>query len=129
MRRFTKEYILGTSHFLVHFVVKVLPIERTHTGVKPYSCVMCNNSFRQVNTLRRHELMHSGNKPFSCSTCSKTFADKRGKDTHELIHAEIKPYCCIYCKKYFRRMDDMNRHSKRVHKVKEENNSDDIHGM
>ncbi len=46
---------------------------RTHTGEKPYICVVCKEAFALKGTLKRHETTHSTVKRYSCKDCSETF--------------------------------------------------------
>lgn len=60
----------------------------SRTGEKPYSCGLCDQKFRQVSSLRKHELsVHKqGVKKYVCKTCDKPFASIYHLRIHENIH-------------------------------------------
>ena len=46
---------------------------RSHTGEKPYSCEICDQTFNQTSNLKCHINSHTQEKPFTCSICDKGF--------------------------------------------------------
>ncbi|KAJ8278118.1 hypothetical protein GJAV_G00084070 [Gymnothorax javanicus] len=71
---------------------------RIHRGVKPYECQLCNKAFRQGNQLKTHMRTHTGEKPFRCDVCDKSFAQKCQVVFHRRMHhGEEKPYKCDSC--------------------------------
>ncbi|KAH6923643.1 hypothetical protein HPB50_004320 [Hyalomma asiaticum] len=119
--------------------------ERTHNGVKPFVCDVCNRGFVQRSQLHVHQKSHSGERPHECLECGKRFvllshlnyhrnnvhnkADKphvcpqcgRGfvrravLNRHMLSHETRKPYVCSVCGRTFSRMDNAKTHFWRKH--------------
>lgn len=44
-----------------------------HTGIKKFSCNLCNKAFAHKDALQYHTMTHTGEKPYLCSICNKGF--------------------------------------------------------
>jgi KRAB domain-containing zinc finger protein len=118
---------------------------RSHSGAKPYSCLMCAKSFSRSDTLKSHLKVHTDENPHSCKQCSKSFSQAVRLQIHSRIHTgetlnhtiatSVRSYFQIYsaCKlvskftllknptiapKSFASMSKLKRHL-RVHSGKE----------
>lgn len=60
---------------------------RSHTGIKPYPCSVCNKRFPRPGALRRHKKIHSGDRPYTCQCCGKTFIESSALKTHSRSHS------------------------------------------
>ncbi|XP_029282207.1 oocyte zinc finger protein XlCOF6-like [Cottoperca gobio] len=112
---------------------------RSHTGVKPYCCAVCNKRFPRLGALRRHKKIHSGERPHVCHSCGKTFIESSALKTHSRSHswedseppplpqspksdteksanveknATVSPGCCKVCGKSFQSKGSLRKHAK-----------------
>uniref|UniRef100_A0A3B3U5J5 C2H2-type domain-containing protein n=1 Tax=Poecilia latipinna TaxID=48699 RepID=A0A3B3U5J5_9TELE len=84
--------------------------KRTHVGEKFYFCELCDKSFRKHGSLICHRRTHMGERPYSCDLCGKSFRHGSSLTRHRLIHRGEKPYSCDTCKKSFRYSGSLTRH-------------------
>lgn len=84
---------------------------RTHTGVKPYVCNICNRGFTKSTYLQLHLRTHSGEKPYICQYCSRAFARANTLARHITMHTGEAKYQCQICSKAFRRLTSLNEHT------------------
>ena len=88
----------------------------SHSGVKPFTCTICNTSFTHKTGLMSHERFHSREKSarraqsnnlryhvkqHTCAVCNKSFVNKSSLRIHELSHATKNPFSCANCGKSY----------------------------
>ncbi|GBL99388.1 Zinc finger protein 26 [Araneus ventricosus] len=47
-----------------------------HSDQRPYSCFVCDYTFKRSDSLRQHLLTHSGEKPYACGFCPMHFTHR-----------------------------------------------------
>ncbi|XP_046578586.1 zinc finger protein 227-like isoform X1 [Haliotis rubra] len=85
------------------------------SGPRPHRCDVCQRSFREVATLRKHEQLHRADRPYVCSTCGKSFLWSSNLKVHERVHTGERPYKCKICHRCFTQSNDLRRHERNVH--------------
>ena len=70
------------------------------TGPRPHRCEVCQRSFREMATLRKHEQLHRADRPYICNTCGKSFLWSSNLKVHERVHTGERPYKCKICHRY-----------------------------
>ncbi|MPC21921.1 Oocyte zinc finger protein XlCOF6 [Portunus trituberculatus] len=71
---------------------------RTHSGIRPYTCVDCGKTYLSVSHLNKHRrVAHSTYRPFQCSFCGKCYKTKDQLTFHESSHRGEKPFQCEVC--------------------------------
>uniref|UniRef100_G3PSV0 Growth factor independent 1A transcription repressor a n=1 Tax=Gasterosteus aculeatus TaxID=69293 RepID=G3PSV0_GASAC len=86
-------------------------VRRTHSGTRPFECVICGKTFGHAVSLEQHTAVHSQERSFSCKICNKSFKRSSTLSTHLLIHSDTRPYPCQYCGKRFHQKSDMKKHT------------------
>ncbi|XP_039316667.2 zinc finger protein 354A isoform X1 [Saimiri boliviensis] len=86
------------------------------TADKRYKCSMCEKTFINTSSLRKHEKNHSGEKLFKCKECSKAFSQSSALIQHQITHTGEKPYICKECGKAFTLSTSLYKHL-RTHTV------------
>ncbi|XP_035826911.1 dual specificity protein kinase splA-like, partial [Aplysia californica] len=84
-------------------------------GPRPHRCEVCQRSFREVATLRKHEQLHRADRPYVCQTCGKSFLWSSNLKVHERVHTGERPYKCKICHRCFTQSNDLRRHERNVH--------------
>lgn len=81
----------------------------THSGLKPFSCKICNSSFTQSGSLSAHLRKHDECKDWKvtnkindeqvhlCPICGKMFKEAFSLTVHIRRHKGDKPYQCNQC--------------------------------
>ncbi|XP_052902236.1 zinc finger protein 585A-like [Anopheles moucheti] len=72
----------------------------TESGGK-FKCTVCNRTFRNAYTLRRHTNLHTETNLFPCEYCGKKFNDRSNWKIHQRTHTGDNLYTCLVCLKTF----------------------------
>ena len=83
--------------------------EKTHSGVKRFTCQFCGKKFHEKSDLEDHKETHIG-ESHTCTYCEKSFAKKIVLHAHLKSHLGEKKFQCPECDKSFLRNWMLNRH-------------------
>lgn len=77
---------------------------------KTHCCTECGKRFKKRGHLLQHGVIHSGVRPFSCQICQRSFNRRESLTRHEKIH-EDKPFRCPACGRCFRESTSLLNHA------------------
>lgn len=52
---------------------------------RPYTCEVCNRSFKRLDQATAHKIIHSEDKPYKCKLCWKEFAHRNVYKNHKKV--------------------------------------------
>ena len=97
----------------------MVPIKWLTMVGKEHKCLICNSSFSEKGTLKKHENSVHKNIKFDCQDCDKQLSTKRHLTRHiNSIHKGIK-YQCDQCDKEFTQSYNRLSHVQSVHGQKQ----------
>ncbi|XP_068154596.1 uncharacterized protein dwg [Drosophila tropicalis] len=85
-------------------------LQTTASDVLPFSCAICQKSFRQMCRLNQHMRSHIDEKLFSCEKCGKKLKHLRNYKEHMLTHSNVKPHQCNICARFYRTTSSLAAH-------------------
>jgi len=97
-----------------------------HTNCKPYQCLTCGQTFRQISNYKKHQKRHlkttdptvkevssgSSTRAKTCDVCGRHFSTQWALTSHSLSHNQFKSCLCDKCGNTFKYRCDLVRHMK-----------------
>lgn len=88
---------------------------RSHAGIKPFNCKICEATFTRQHSLNYHMLIHNNKSRFACEDCGRNFRHPSHFKEHLRRHTGETPYECADCKQRFKTRNTYKRHLKTRH--------------
>ncbi|CAN0091660.1 unnamed protein product [Lampetra fluviatilis] len=90
---------------------------RVVEGQVLYFCSVCDRSYVQLTSLKRHSNVHSWTKQYPCRYCERVFALAEYRTKHEIWHTGERRYQCIFCSEAFLTYHFLKTHQRTQHGV------------
>ncbi|XP_013379037.1 uncharacterized protein LOC106163026 [Lingula anatina] len=88
---------------------------RSHAGIKPFVCLICNTTFTRQHSLNYHMLIHNNQSRFTCIDCGRKFRHPSHFKEHLRRHTGETPFECTDCAMKFKTRNTYKRHLKTRH--------------
>ncbi|XP_077493123.1 uncharacterized protein LOC144104156 [Amblyomma americanum] len=88
---------------------------RSHAGIKPFNCKICEATFTRQHSLNYHMLIHNNKSRFACEDCGRHFRHPSHFKEHLRRHTGETPYQCTDCNQRFKTRNTYKRHLKTRH--------------
>ncbi|XP_055957111.1 B-cell lymphoma 6 protein homolog isoform X2 [Patella vulgata] len=88
---------------------------RSHAGIKPFICLICNTTFTRQHSLNYHMLIHNNQSRFTCKDCGRKFRHPSHFKEHLRRHTGETPFECTDCPLKFKTRNTYKRHLKTRH--------------
>ncbi|XP_042208583.1 zinc finger protein 860-like [Homarus americanus] len=88
---------------------------RSHAGIRPYECRICEAVFTRQHSLNYHMLIHTNQTRFTCEDCDRKFRHPSHFKEHRRRHTGESPYECSDCLMRFKTRNTYKRHLRTRH--------------
>ncbi|KAL4238919.1 hypothetical protein ACF0H5_003626 [Mactra antiquata] len=101
------KFFTATATLMYHY--------RSHAGIKPFVCLICNTTFTRQHSLNYHMLIHNNQSRFTCKDCGRKFRHPSHFKEHLRRHTGETPFHCLDCGQRFKTRNTYKRHLKTRH--------------
>jgi len=89
---------------------------RTHAGLRPFQCDICEARFtRRSDVFRHHKVLHKKVRPFPCKLCKRRFSNRYMLNVHIQNHQSSSIFECNICEHKFGKKEYYDHHMKFIH--------------
>lgn len=82
----SEEMNVSAFHLLAQYKQELkCPPHSFSTEKRPYTCEVCNKSFKRLDQVTAHKIIHSEDKPYKCKLCGKEFAHRNVYKNHKKV--------------------------------------------
>ncbi|KAH7934819.1 hypothetical protein HPB52_001003 [Rhipicephalus sanguineus] len=81
-----------------------------------HRCRVCGKLFRTL--FKRHYIIHTGVKPYSCDVCERKFSRYHHLNSHKIMHKDTRLHCCEQCGAKYKYSGDLRRHVRKKHSAR-----------
>ncbi|KAF8778405.1 Zinc finger protein 43 like protein [Argiope bruennichi] len=92
--------------------------EKRDLGQSPFTCVVCNSTYKHKRHLTAHMRIHDEHNPFKCVECHKNCQTKSDLARHMAAHTNYRPLKCDICSSAFKTKSTLRLHKKIHEKCK-----------
>lgn len=88
---------------------------RSHAGLKPFECSICQATFTRQHSLNYHLMTHENKTRFNCPNCNKKFRHSFHFKEHMKKHVAAVQFNCTLCETVVGTLSILRKHLKTKH--------------
>lgn len=90
-------------------------VQGVHYNIRPFSCSICNKTFKTRYNYGSHLARHKDIRNFQCPYCPHKARKSYDLRIHIRTHTGEKPYLCSHCNRSFSQKGDRMKHERSMH--------------
>ncbi|KAL2102941.1 hypothetical protein ACEWY4_002109 [Coilia grayii] len=83
-----------------------------------HKCDKCEEIFRTLYDLSKHQRCHWGDDPLQCAQCGRRFKNSIQLASHRQLHAQVFSWKCTMCEETFNKIKSFRLHYLQAHNIK-----------
>ncbi|XP_041349548.1 zinc finger protein 665-like isoform X1 [Gigantopelta aegis] len=113
----TSEFKCRFCDLLVYSEDNLVTHMQSHSGLRPFVCLQCGQTFTERSSMVTHKKLHLGPNAYryECNICGRRFAKASTLVRHKRTHTGEKPFTCNICQKSYVNQYTLKTHMAKVH--------------